>query len=730
MFFETTYVPSPPMSVASIDEEDTNGLHDIDGQQQGEPAIEPASDKPVDHVIFVIHGIGQQTEQYGHFYEHIENLQETTRQVLQAKVPDHNVRIELIPIEWHRHIHEQVDPIINKITLKSIPTIRLIENDYLADVLFYFSKDRGQNIVDNVTNLFNTSYHNFMEKHPNFDGKIVIMGYSLGGIIVWDILSHQRELKTQEEKDMYKKMDINFSKLDFKPHFFFGLGSPVGAVLTFRGHDPKLYHPDFDIQFENVFHPFDPLGYRFEPLFSDYFTDKSAVLVERSVPIGPSFSFPSMPSFPLSAGFLSFFSWRNEDKASKAIFDATADTAKENIDVLEEEEDSTQSSPTESLEDQQQPQPPSTFMSTLMGYFSRGGGTTTKKSLEDGSENEDIGIITWDPLKEQTREQLLALRDDLDRTLNNTSMSNLLQGGIGSDNMNDDCNKPRPPMNIRSKTFANKESYFSASLEHNSDGSIIRENSSFTLRSHSSDDSVIHEKKPERIPLRKTLTEHPKRQHLVEVLGIDGVRVDSFERARLNFDKHNTITEEPVEDSELDTQKGKKKLDEGNDDVNGSGGNNLWLDLNKELNKPGPAITSPGESRADIAQDATVPKSSKTVDEDAKKTDIEEEKLQEERELKKLPGNCRMDYVLQPDSVMSMIANEYLIGLRAHFSYWTNKDLLWHMLRRIENLDKKQNLDETKNSNNPLLSTSNSDKTVGSSTVSVDDSNIVKKGKK
>lgn len=39
----------------SIDEEDTNGLHDIDGQQQGEPAIEPASDKPVDHVIFVIH---------------------------------------------------------------------------------------------------------------------------------------------------------------------------------------------------------------------------------------------------------------------------------------------------------------------------------------------------------------------------------------------------------------------------------------------------------------------------------------------------------------------------------------------------------------------------------------------------------------------------------------------------------------------------------------------------
>lgn len=98
--------------------------------------------------------------------------------MLQSRVPDHAVRIELIPIEWHRHIHDQTDPIMSKITLKSIPTIRLIENEYLADVLFYFSKDRGQNITDNVTNLFNTSYNNFLEKHPDFNGKIAIIGYS------------------------------------------------------------------------------------------------------------------------------------------------------------------------------------------------------------------------------------------------------------------------------------------------------------------------------------------------------------------------------------------------------------------------------------------------------------------------------------------------------------------------------------------------------------------------
>ncbi|CEI92998.1 hypothetical protein RMCBS344292_07243 [Rhizopus microsporus] len=71
MFFESTFVPSPPLSDTqadnlSADEEDHSQI-DIDHH----------SDKPVDHVIF---GIGQQTEQYGQFYEHIEDLQETTRQ--------------------------------------------------------------------------------------------------------------------------------------------------------------------------------------------------------------------------------------------------------------------------------------------------------------------------------------------------------------------------------------------------------------------------------------------------------------------------------------------------------------------------------------------------------------------------------------------------------------------------------------------------------------------------
>ncbi|KAG1440912.1 hypothetical protein G6F56_011714 [Rhizopus delemar] len=49
-------------------------------------------------------------------------------------------------------------------------------------------------------------------------------------------------------------------------------------------------------------------------------------------------------------------------------------------------------------------------------------------------------------------------------------------------------------------------------------------------------------------------------------------------------------------------------------------------------------------------------------------------------------GAKRIDYVLQPEKFLGFLTkNSYLSGLTAHFSYWTHKDLLWHIVRRLEN---------------------------------------------
>jgi hypothetical protein len=44
----------------------------------------------------------------------------------------------------------------------------------------------------------------------------------------------------------------------------------------------------------------------------------------------------------------------------------------------------------------------------------------------------------------------------------------------------------------------------------------------------------------------------------------------------------------------------------------------------------------------------------------------------------------RIDYCLQPDRIWDAIP--YLGGLSAHFSYWQNSDLLWHIVKRMDDV--------------------------------------------
>ncbi|KAI9252925.1 DDHD domain-containing protein [Phascolomyces articulosus] len=198
----------------------------------------------------------------------------------------------MIPIEWHRHIHSETDEWVHRVMPKNIPTVRLIESDYLSDVMYYFTKERGQSIINHVTKSFNQSYHDFMEQQPNFNGKISILGYSLGGLITWDILSHQRQDLTTQEMEQLTKFDVKVPKLDFKPDYLFGMGCPLAGLLIARNQDPRYYHPDYSTVFENIYHPMDPLAFRLEPLLNHEF-EEPPVALERAIAQQPT-SFASL----------------------------------------------------------------------------------------------------------------------------------------------------------------------------------------------------------------------------------------------------------------------------------------------------------------------------------------------------------------------------------------------------------------------------------------------------
>ena len=73
---------------------------------------------------------------------------------------------------------------------------------------------------------------------------------------------------------------VKYPKLAFTPVGCFALGSPIGMFLTVRGLD----HIGVDFQlpncsnFFNIFHPFDPVAYRVEPLIHPHVQARPVVI--------------------------------------------------------------------------------------------------------------------------------------------------------------------------------------------------------------------------------------------------------------------------------------------------------------------------------------------------------------------------------------------------------------------------------------------------------------------
>lgn len=140
----------------------------------------------------------------------------------------------------------------------------------------------------------------FLNRNKNFKGKVSLAGHSLGSLILFDLLCHQKPPEGSEkpanietlspakrqplhkpvQRTQSKQIDyhvglsgtgqplMNYPQLTFEPKNFFALGSPIGMFVTIRGID-KL-GMDFRLPtcegFYNIFHPYDPVAYRLEAL--------------------------------------------------------------------------------------------------------------------------------------------------------------------------------------------------------------------------------------------------------------------------------------------------------------------------------------------------------------------------------------------------------------------------------------------------------------------------------
>ncbi|NXH11614.1 DDHD2 Phospholipase, partial [Bucco capensis] len=326
----------------------------------------------IDHLVFVVHGIGPACDiRFRSIVQCVNDFRSVSLSMLQAhfrKAQEQQQigRVEFLPVNWHSSLHSTgVDVDLERITLPSIHRLRHFINDTILDVFFYNSATYCQTIVGTVASELNRLHQLFLRRNPRFRGGVSIAGHSLGSLILFDLLTNQKAAPEEEEQsqqgsrtsssnkgieevkgilkqlelseycDVFEKekmdrqalflcteenlkemgiplgprmkilhylssrrgmqaghpaqhepgspeessscqyrdvglgqVSANYPQLNYKPTIFFAFGSPIGMFLTVRG--VKRIDPNYSLPtckgFFNIFHPFDPVAYRIEPM--------------------------------------------------------------------------------------------------------------------------------------------------------------------------------------------------------------------------------------------------------------------------------------------------------------------------------------------------------------------------------------------------------------------------------------------------------------------------------
>lgn len=294
-------------------------------------------ERKVDHLVLCVHGVAQtlgKKYEYVNFAHSINMIRSNMKEVYQKSKDmkklnnennkddwETNCNVQLLPITWRHSIGFETGqiknrrenpnlPIMSDVTIRNVLPIRQLINDVVVDVGLYEDPYYKDIIINEVRRQLNDTY-TLYKKNNNFNGKVHLMGHSLGSSILYDILSDQKQYK-----------------LDFDVDRFFCLGSPIGLFkvvqrATLLPHDmDKSPLLDSDQpkcnEIYNVFHLCDPVAHRMEPL------------VDPTMALYDYVTIPHLSEFDGFASKLFGISESIKDKISESV---SSSKSKENSDV-------------------------------------------------------------------------------------------------------------------------------------------------------------------------------------------------------------------------------------------------------------------------------------------------------------------------------------------------------------------------------------------------------------
>ncbi|KAI9313781.1 DDHD domain-containing protein [Dichotomocladium elegans] len=272
--------------------------------------------RPIDHIVFVVPGAGQRFVGQN-FVNDVDNLRKAVKSVFPAVMAGEKSNgIQFLPVPWRHEIkfgisreegQQQTEadlgepdgddgcPTLDELTVDGVPNIRSIVSDVIIDIPLYLTPKYREQMTTAICMLINDIFLRYVTRNPDFlerDGKVSIIGHSLGALVAFDMLALQPktppptrdELAAAIHQPALLKSLKKMNTLLFKTENFFGLGSPAGLMLLVkgtrivprkaRGYQGRLssqcYFPAVNNLY-NIFHKLDPIAYRLEPLISRQF---------------------------------------------------------------------------------------------------------------------------------------------------------------------------------------------------------------------------------------------------------------------------------------------------------------------------------------------------------------------------------------------------------------------------------------------------------------------------
>jgi hypothetical protein len=247
------------------------------GSASGMPNTLVESHLPVDHVLFVVHGIGSSEDI---LTENIRMLQESYNEISAKIFPDLNFRVEMLVVRWREaltklDVHQKlksVVPIAPALSGESNP-LRQFMVHRIVDYVYYTHDRYRRHIMRTITSQLNELFADFKQRRPDYRGSMSVFCHSLGAALCYDLLCR----KYMDDKTLLAAEGM---LIEFDVDNLFTAGSPLG---TFLHLDPSLALGTdirtLPFRVYNIFHPNDPIATRLEPYVDLPFVGVHPVLV-------------------------------------------------------------------------------------------------------------------------------------------------------------------------------------------------------------------------------------------------------------------------------------------------------------------------------------------------------------------------------------------------------------------------------------------------------------------